>query len=680
MKPNILIAVLILTGIININLTAQNSLPLVLTDESTDIIARTLEIEAARAHKILQVPGTMEEWLSYRKELKTLLLKKTGADRFPDLPLDYHETNEHKLPGLTVKNIYFQTRPGIYATANLYIPEGSGPFPGVVTMMGHSSNGKLYDVYQAIGHSLALNGYVSLHIDPWGAGERTTIHGKFEYHGANLGASLMNIGETLMGMQITDNMRAVDLLCSLPYVDSDKIGATGASGGGNQTMWLAAMDERVKAAVPVVSVGTFQSYVMNSNCICETLPDGLTFTEEAAVLGLVAPRALKLCNGMKDSNRAFFPSEMLRSYDNARPVFKLYNADENFTYQIFNKPHGYWPEIREAMLGWFDLHLKGTGTGAPKKEKPFTILSEEQLMTFPDGKRSELVTTTAEFCKTQGEILAQSILDDKTVNSSKKVDALNDLLKIDNNITDYTYCEIPASNDWQRFVIESSDGQIIPVLIKPATSGPGEYVILFDPAGKNSIDADLLEKNLKSNKNICLVDLWGTGEVSSSEANRISGSLSKFHTLSRSAMWLGYRIQGIWTEQINTVADWLKKTKNADKITVETFKDGSPAALFAAVTGKNISSLILHNAPLSYIFDNPSNINYFSMGIHIPGILTWGDISLAAALSGAEINFINPVTISGRELKGEELNNYKSEFILMNNRIGKKSRINLTNE
>ena len=336
MKSKKTITALILTGIFNININAQTSLPKVLADEPTDLIGRVLEIEAAKANKSLQIPENKEEWLTFRSELKSLLLEKTGADRFPGLPLDYRETKEHKLPGLTVKNIYFQSRPGVYATANLYIPDGAGPFPGVVTMMGHSSNGRMYDVYQAIGHSLALNGYVSLHIDPWGAGERTTVHGKFQYHGANLGASLLNIGESLMGMQITDNMRAVDLLCSLPYVDSNRIGATGASGGGNQTMWLAAMDERVKAAVPVVSVGTFQSYVMNSNCICETLPDGLTFTEEAAVLGLVAPRALKICNGMKDSNRAFSPSEMLRSYDNARPVFKFYDADEKLSYQIFN--------------------------------------------------------------------------------------------------------------------------------------------------------------------------------------------------------------------------------------------------------------------------------------------------------------------------------------------------------
>ena len=144
----------------------------------------------------------------------------------------------------------------------------------------------------------------------------------------------------------------------MPYVDRENIGATGSSGGGNQTMWLAAMDERIKAAVPVVSAGTFEAYVMGSPCICEVLTDGLTFTEEAAVLALIAPRAIKMCNHQQDDNAAFNPREMLRSYKNAKPVFKMLGVENNIAYDTFNLTHGYWPEDREVMLGWFNLHLK----------------------------------------------------------------------------------------------------------------------------------------------------------------------------------------------------------------------------------------------------------------------------------------------------------------------------------
>jgi hypothetical protein len=89
---------------------------------------------------------------------------------------------------------------------------------------------------------------------------------------------------------------------------------------------------------------------------------------------------------------------MLRSYAEARKIFQAYEADGNLAYQIFNLPHGFWPEIREAMLGWFDLHLKGVGHGSPKREIPFEYLPEDKAMVFEKGKRDEKVISIARYC------------------------------------------------------------------------------------------------------------------------------------------------------------------------------------------------------------------------------------------------------------------------------------------
>src|SRR5690606_36699493 len=188
---------------------------------------------------------------------------------------------------------------------------------------------------------------------------------------------LLNIGESLMGMQITNKIRGSALLQSLPYVDAEKIGATGASGGGNQTMWLGAVDERVKAAMPVVSVDTFNSYVMGHNCVCEVLPNGLAFTGEWGVLSLVAPRAMRMCNHKQESNPTFFPAEMLQSFAKALPVFGCYGAEMNIDSQLFDRPHGYYPADREALLGLMDLHLKGDGDRIPRKENSLEPLPAE---------------------------------------------------------------------------------------------------------------------------------------------------------------------------------------------------------------------------------------------------------------------------------------------------------------
>ena len=673
----LIIYVWLLLIIINLQHSfSQSKLPKVYSgDDTNDIIALSLEHEAAKSFEILQVPSSKDSWLRSKDYLKSQIIEKARVSFYPNLPLKYKETKTRKLQNYTVKNIFFQTRPNVYATANLYIPDGEGPFPGVVVMMGHSRSGKLYDIYQSLGHTLAMNGYVSLNIDPWGAGERSTNDGDFQYHGSNLGASLMNVGETLMGMQITDNMRAVDLLCSLPYVDSDKIGATGASGGGNQTMWLTAIDERVKAAVPVVSVGTFQSYIMNSNCVCETLIDGLTLAEESSILGLIAPRALKICNGQKDSNAAFYPQEMLRSYKGAQSIYKYYDAEDILSNQIFDTPHGYFPEIREAMLGWLDLHLKNSGDGSSKKESDFTLLPESDLMVFSKGKRDSRITTTADLCLNQGIHHRKNILSNKGLISQDKREELRMLLKIPEANLLEAY-KLSDSGSWERFIIETTGGELIPVLLHGPNKRSSEYVIICNAEGKDKISEETIESELNKNRGVCIIDLWGVGESISIDAKRIDGSLPKFHTLSRSALWLGKTTQGIWINQLEIVSKWLFDSYNVQNITINANREVAVASLLFSALEDKVNKLNLEDMPLSYLFDKDGDIDYFSMAIHVPDILKWGDLSLAAALSNKHITILSPVSITGRKLNEEEIMSFNNEFNYFNTSFGLNSSIN----
>ncbi len=91
-------------------------------------------------------------------------------------------------------------------------------------------------------------------------------------------------------------------------------------------------------------------------------------------------------------------------------------------------------------------------------------------------------------------------------------------------------------------------------------------------------------------------------------------------------------------------------------------REAGLAGLFLSVTEGNVDNLTLRNVPVSYLFDTRQGIDYFSMGIHIPGFLKWGDISLATALSCKKVLFINPVTMSGNAVNGEKLNAVEAEF------------------
>ena len=640
-----------------------DSLPHVFNENNGDLIVSNLRHEAVLRFPLYQLPQSKPEWDRYRVQLKNKIIEKTRALIHQELPLNLKETGSLQMKGYTIKNIAFQTRPGIYATANLYIPDGKGKFPGVIVMMGHSLEGRLYDKYQSVGITLALNGYLSLCIDPWGAGERTTIHGVFEDHGDenNLGAALINIGESLMGIQITDNIRGVDLLSSLPYVDLENIGATGSSGGGNQTMWLTAMDERIKAAVPVVSAGTFEAYVMGSPCICEVLTDGLTFTEEAAVLALIAPRAIKMCNHQQDDIAAFKPREMLRSYKNAEPVFKMLGAENNIAYDTFNLTHGYWTEDREVMLGWFNLHLKGMGTGAAVKEMPFKTLPNEQLMVYAKGKRDPEVLNTEQYCKRRGNELRTILLNTKSLDAEIKRNELRNILRINERSILKEVHEYSKVNGWNRFALETSDDKLIPVLLRTPSVNSKEFVIISNPDGKENISSDLIEGLIKSGSGIAIVDLSGTGETASASLHSYD-SIGKLRTLSKSYLLLGKTVLGEWVKELKVVTGFINSKYKSNKVTINGSKEAGLAGLYFAALEGNIENVTLQYAPISYLFDNRESVEFFSTGIHLPGFLNWGDVSLAAALSGKNITFINPVTMSGQKISGDRLKAYKAEF------------------
>ncbi|HUR30480.1 MAG TPA: acetylxylan esterase, partial [Saprospiraceae bacterium] len=626
----------------------SDTLPNVLPQNHADIIGSKLKNEAYLRFAQHQLPTTKQEWEKYRTHLKNAIIEKAGVVIDHRLPFNYQETGTEKMEGYSIKKIIFQTRPGVYATANLYIPDGKGPFPAVINMNGHWPEAKMADMTQSVGHTLALNGYVCLNIDAFGSGERSTIHGEYEYHGYNLGASLMNLGESLMGFQISENIRGVDLLSSLPYVDAKHIGATGASGGGNQTLCLTAIDERIKASMPVVSIGTFESYVMDDNCICELLIDGLTLTEESGVLSLIAPRAIKMCNHKQDDIPPFFPQQMLRTYNNVKPVFKMLGAENNIAYEVFNLTHGYWPEDRAALLGWFNLHLKGIGDGTPTKEIPFKTLSDQPLMVYAKGKRDPKVATIAEYCEQKGIELRNNLLSAKTINLESKRKELKSILRITEKPSIKKVHQYSNVSGWDRFALETSDDKLLPVLhLSPGNKTLG-YVILCNDKGKAAISPNIIDDLKKKGYGIVIPDLSGTGETSSPKSDTLDGTAS-FHTISRAALWLGRTVMGEWVNELDLITGFLRSRYHAQSVSIDGSREAGLAALFLGALEGRIDDIILRDAPVSYLFDNCDSINFYSMAIHIPGFLKWGDVSLAAGLFNRNVRFINPLTISGQK-------------------------------
>ena len=170
-------------------------------------------------------------------------------------------------------------------------------------------------------------------------------------------ATLWPVGQPLSGLQVYENMRAVDYLLTRKEVDGERLGITGTSGGGNQTMYAGAWDERFKAVVPVCSVGNYQAYLGVACCMCEVVPGALRFTEEWGVLSLTAPRALMVINATQDGIQ-FSVAEAKKSLALTRPIYALHGKPKSVKHLPVESKHDYNEPMREAMYGADDTKNK----------------------------------------------------------------------------------------------------------------------------------------------------------------------------------------------------------------------------------------------------------------------------------------------------------------------------------
>ena len=608
-----------------------------------------------------------------QKKLRAKIWEKLGTVYDGSVPLAMKEYGVVKYDGFSIKKITYQSRPGIHVTALLYVPDGNGPFPGVMHMHGHFKTGKFGDRIQQTSLSLVKNGYVVLAVDAFGVYERACQCHKEEYHGGFLGGSIFNIGESLIGEQVVDNMRGVDLLASLAYVDKNKIGATGASGGGNQTMWLSALDDRIAAAMPVVSVGSFESYVHGVNCVCELLPDGLTFTDEAGVLALTAPRPLNIGNALWDVNHTFSVAEMLKTYHIVEETYWMLGAKDNLRYTVSNRVHGMHDEQREALLGWFDLHLKGSGSGNPRREPDNELGSISELAVFATpGERPAEVRPTDVHCRLVGNELHKKMMDTPFFDTAATRAKLAKILRLNPLPPQSHLYRYNPQDGIERMALEVGD-HLIPILMKPG-SAKGKYTILLDTDGKAAITETALAEAGRDGSTVVMPDLFGTGETA-----RSNPILGMFHQTFRQLLWLGRSLPGEWVFDILALVRMLKKSFKAESVTVKADKEAGCCALFAAAIKKDYFELEAHDIPASYRFCADSIISYeidpfkdrtihgclYTAMLALPGFLRWGDISLVKALCGDKVKLSGLRAYDGTAYSEKEVAAFYAECDLL---------------
>ncbi|MFA7159213.1 MAG: acetylxylan esterase [Kiritimatiellia bacterium] len=638
-----------------------------------NILKEALRQEARALHQMHQPPASLREWSAMRGRIRRKLLDAAGS--FPAPPaLELREHGTIKLEGYRITKLTYQSRPGLRVSAHLMRPDGPGPFPAILNMHGHWAQGKIAARVAGRCQVFAREGFVVLSVDAIGAGERGTFPNKFEHHGRQ-GTPLFSIGETLLGMQVYDNMRGIDLLQSLDYVDGARIGATGASGGGNQTMWVSALDPRVKVSVPVVSAGTFEAYVTNHNCMCETLPGGLQITEEWGVLGLVAPNPLLILTALREGIPAFFMQEMLRSYADARKVYALYGKEERIAYQAPDLPHGYWPEMQRHALGWFKHWLTGEASALPRALPVVPEFPESRLMCFPGKSRPGELISLRDYVRLRCGRCRKEYLALKKISRAQKLKGLRRLLRLESGPA-FQHCSAPVRGEaggmlFEKFTVAPSPGALVPcLLLKPRRKTPGAITIALHPEGKLScLKEPTAQAILRQGRALCLADLRHTGETKWDHPD------SKEHLPSfRAELWLGRTMIGQWVKDILAIRAALAgRGHGRGGIELLAFGEPALAVLAAAALAENFDAVSVEKLPATYVTPQTPPAQRYS--IYVPGILQWGDVTLIAALANCPVRVRSLANHSNKILSRPEHLAWLREARKMAGRTGRRMQI-----
>ena len=244
--------------------------------------------------------GSAEQWREHEPEYRRQLAEMLGLEPMPErTPLLPVKTGELKEEGFRVEKMHFQAVPGYYVTANLYLPEKvEAPCPAILYVCGHANVVKdgvslgNKTGYHHHGVWFARHGYVCLIIDTVQLGE---IRG--EHHGTYSKGRWwwFSRGYTPAGLEAWAGMRALDFLETRLEVDKTRFGVTGRSGGGAYSWWVAALDERIKAAAPTAGVTSLKNHVVDGcvegHCDCMYFVNTYRWDFDR-LAALVAPRSL----------------------------------------------------------------------------------------------------------------------------------------------------------------------------------------------------------------------------------------------------------------------------------------------------------------------------------------------------------------------------------------------------
>jgi dienelactone hydrolase len=218
--------------------------------------------------------------------------------------------------------------------------------PGAKTPLTPNTQGG--DPPDDFGLGAVRAGFVTLCPDWWGWGER--VEAGFNFGGNDMCntkfVAAQMYGVSLLSLMISDGEAGVDVITGRADVDPGRIAAIGNSFGGRMSMWLAAFDARIQAAVCSGCLNCFRERSLKlSSCGAQFLPGLLRHGDVGEVFATIAPRPLMIQSGRKDP--LLFEEDRARMGAVIRQAYAALGAEKKL--ELFEHEGGHFLVQREGM-------------------------------------------------------------------------------------------------------------------------------------------------------------------------------------------------------------------------------------------------------------------------------------------------------------------------------------------
>ena len=577
-------------------------------------------LERRRAeYEKLQTAEDARRWQAARRDF---FLRQLGG--LPERPSEVPAQVVGQLAGdgFRVEKVIYESCPGHHITALLYLPLGKPPYPAMLLACGHADQGKAFEPYQQVGILLARHGIAVLCFDPIGQGERSqlpTAEGKRQMNCVQehtlLGIGCILLGTNTARYRIHDGMRSMDYLRTRPDIDPQRIGCAGNSGGGTETSYLMALDERIAVAAPGCYLTTFRRLLETvgpqdaEQNICGQIAFGM---DEADYVLLRAPRPTLICAATRDAT--FDISGTWDIFREAKRFYARLGRPECIDLVETDDRHGFTLQLREATARWMTRWLLGRDE-AIVEERP-TVFAEKETYCTPQGQVLRLPGERTAFAMNQE--WEQSLARERA-ELWRTHDRAEMLARVRRLAGIRRLAELPEPQAHQAGTIERPGYRIAKWILRPEPGidlpalaflpqrDNGEAYLYLHDAGKHADAAagGPIEALVRKGYCVLAVDLRGFGELEAKHAREWYRSLfgangCEFFT----AYLLGRSLVGMQAEDVLVAGRFLSRGLGGKPPRtihwVAIGRAGIPALHAAALEPEACASLTLRRTLVSW--------------------------------------------------------------------------------